>query len=103
MWCQTVIVNCFSQCVCEGQRQICMRASLAQSQTVLLTTRNSLTGVSAEPRPFPRLLQRLEGVPGGQQGELHLGHRPMKSYTTIKHNVLLVVMILLVLRACLIK
>lgn len=48
-----------------------MCASLARSQTVLLTTRNSLTGVGAEPRPFSGVLQRLHEASGGQKQELH--------------------------------
>lgn len=48
-----------------------MCASLAPSQTAFLTTRNSLTGVDAEPRPFSWLQQRLHEASGGQKQELH--------------------------------
>lgn len=47
-----------------------MCASLALSQTALLTTRNSLTGVDAEPRPFLWLQQRLNEASAGQKREL---------------------------------
>lgn len=61
-------------CVCmretETGRECCMCASLALSQTALLTTRNSLTGVDAEPRPFSWLQQRLNEASAGQKREL---------------------------------
>lgn len=57
-------------CETETGRECCMCASLALSQTALLTTRNSLTGVDVEPRPFSWLQQRLNGASAGQSGEL---------------------------------
>lgn len=54
-------------------------ASLARRLTVLLTTRNSLTRIGAEPRPSSGLLQRLCGASGGRKGEV----RPLSLTATI--------------------
>lgn len=45
----------------------CMCALLARSLTAPLTTRNSLTWISAEPHPSSGLLQRRQGASGGQK------------------------------------